>query len=767
MRVFNIAFVFLMLLSLEVNSQTITGKITSNNTAVAFANIVIEGTNIGGSADEYGVYIIKDVPLGDTYINVSSVGMLSKKIYKYIDSGINVVDIELGDLVYDLDQVVITGTKTFKRKTNSAVIVNVIDSKLLESMNVCNLAEGLNFQSGLRVETDCQTCNYTQLRMNGLAGGYSQILINGRSIFSPLYGLYGMEQIPVNMIDRIEVVRGGGSALYGSSAIGGVVNILTKRSTKNNYLIGYNFSRINGSSDDKMIYGNTTVLSDDKNSGVTFFMNHRDRMWYDHNGDNFSELPVLKDNSFGANLFFLPSKDQSIELNIGSLNEYRYGGEMISGPPHFAMQAEERLHNVLLANIDYQVNFNSDNSSIISYLAAQKTEREHYTGIRPEIATDADLEHLSDPPYGISVNTSKQAGIQLNHQVDGFLLGPNIFTVGCEYVSDDVIDKISAYNYLVDQKVVNLGAFFQSDWDLTENTNLLAGTRLDKHSLLSDMVISPRFSLLYKFRKETQFRMSYSTGFRAPQAFDADLHIAFAGGGISRIVLAEDLNRERSQSVSASINYDKANESYIYGFTLEGFYTRLCDAFYQEPFYEDEFGDILVKKNGPGASVEGFTVEFRAGFRQGLQLESGFTWQNSMYDEGVVYSDNLLAKRDFLRTPREYGYAVLTYMPSDKFSFAANLVYTGSMDILHLAGAVGQGSDEFFVSPIFNTIGLKGAYIQDIGWGGISVEYSVGVKNLTNSYQEEFDILKNRDSNFIYGPNLPRSISFGLVIKSL
>jgi len=127
----------------------------------------------------------------------------------------------------------------------------------------------------------------------------------------------------------------------------------------------------------------------------------------------------------------------------------------------------------------------------------------------------------------------------------------------------------------------------------------------------------------------------------------------------------------------------------------------------------------------------------------------------------------LLAKRDFLRTPREYGYAVLTYMPSDKFSFAANLVYTGSMDILHLAGAVGQGSDEFFVSPIFNTIGLKGAYVQDIGWGGISVEYSVGVKNLTNSYQEEFDILKNRDSNFIYGPNLPRSISFGLVIKSL
>ena len=104
-----------------------------------------------------------------------------------------------------------TGTKTFKRQTKSAVIVNVIDSKTLDNVQACNLSEGLRFQSGLRVETDCQTCNYTQLRMNGLAGGYSQILINGRPIFSPLTGLYGLEQIPVNMIDNIEIIRGGGS----------------------------------------------------------------------------------------------------------------------------------------------------------------------------------------------------------------------------------------------------------------------------------------------------------------------------------------------------------------------------------------------------------------------------------------------------------------------------------------------------------------------------------------------------------------------------
>ena len=105
----------------------------------------------------------------------------------------------------------------------------------LQNVQACNLAEGLSFQSGLRVETNCQTCSYTQLRMNGLPGGYSQILINGRPVFSPLAGLYGMEQIPTNMIDRIEIVRGGGSSLYGSSAVGGVVNVITKLPKKNDY----------------------------------------------------------------------------------------------------------------------------------------------------------------------------------------------------------------------------------------------------------------------------------------------------------------------------------------------------------------------------------------------------------------------------------------------------------------------------------------------------------------------------------------------------
>ena len=154
-----------------------------------------------------------------------------------------------------IDEVVITGTKTFKRQTDAAVIVNVIDSELLNQTQACNISEGLKFQPGLRVETDCQTCNYTQLRMNGLGGGYSQILINGRPVFSPLTGLYGMEQIPANMVERIEVVRGGGSALYGSSAIGGTVNVITRIPKESSYDISVSSSLINGQAMDNVFPG--------------------------------------------------------------------------------------------------------------------------------------------------------------------------------------------------------------------------------------------------------------------------------------------------------------------------------------------------------------------------------------------------------------------------------------------------------------------------------------------------------------------------------
>ncbi len=746
----------------------IKGTVSNNGTPIAFATVSIKDTSNGVACDENGIYNLKSNH-GEFTITAQAVGFKASKKTIHLHSDIT-LNFDLEEDISNLNQVVVTGTRTYKKRTNSAVIVNVINSQTLENVQACTLSEGLKFQTGLRVETDCQTCNYTQLRMNGLAGGYSQILINGRPIFSPLTGLYGMEQIPTNMIDRIEVVRGGGSALYGSSAIGGTVNVITKIPRKNNYEIGYTHQNFKGTPEN-ILAGNVTAISKSKETGATFFINNRQRSAYDANGDNFSELPQLKNLSFGTNMFFLPTDNQKLEVSLSKLNEYRYGGELVDGAAHLAKQSEERTHDVFIGNADYQINFNEDKSSFITYVATQHTERIHYTGIVPDLTdTAAYQNHLENPPYGTSANLTMQGGIQLNHKLEKFIKGNNVLTFGTEYVQDEVLDQIDAYNYKTDQLTRNLSVFAQSDWEITEKLNLLTGVRFDNHRLndfennkkVTSNVASPRVSLLYKPFGKAQFRATWGTGFRAPQAFDTDLHIAFAGGGVSRVKLADDLKKERSNTYTASFNYDKGNEHFIAGFTLEGFYTHLDDAFYLDPNGEDTFGETFIKRNGDGATVKGITLEARANFDKVIQVEAGFTLQSSLFDTAVENIDGQVKKREFLRTPNDYGYATFSYMPTKKFNTSLNLVYTGKMELAHLAGAPEQTTDEYLTSRSFMELGFKSSYTFNLEKVGTKLQVFGGIKNIFDQYQTDFDSGKNRDSNYVYGPGAPRTYFIGL-----
>ena len=748
------------------NTYDIKGKVTSEGEPLPFATIFLEDNSKGTTTDDKGNFTIKDLKPG-TYILIASFTGIrtEKKRVTITDENIN-VNFNLINK-NDLDEVVVTGTRTKKSRRDSPVIVNLINSETLEQVVATDLSEGLRFQPGLRVEMDCQTCNYSQIRMNGLQGGYSQILINGRPIFSPLTGLYGLEQIPVNMIERIEVVRGGVSALYGSSAIGGTVNVITKIPKQNGYNLSYAYQNIDGGADQNLINGNATVVSDDYNSGATFFVSNRKRSAYDANGDNFSELPEIKNTSFGVNAFFLPTENSKLEANFSKLFEYRFGGEIVDKPAFLTQQSEERSHHVLMGSLDYQINFNEDKSSLILYYGGQRTDRDHYTGINPD-DPDELTAFFADPPYGISEVTTHQGGFQLNHKFDNFLGGTTVLTGGLEYIYDDVFDEITSYNYLIDQTTKNLGAFFQNDWEVTEDLNFLAGFRLDDHNLVDDIVFSPRLSLLYKLKETTQFRVGWGTGFRAPQAFDTDLHIAFAGGGVSRISLAEDLIEERSNSFTASVNYDKATEHFIAGFTVEGFYTHLNDAFFQFPLGEDEFGQRFEKRNGSGATVKGVTLEARANFDYVFEIDAGFTLQSSLFDDAVENIEGLATKREFLRTPNDYGYATLTYKPTKKFTASANLIYTGQMDITHFGGEnTGQTVDEYKTTEAFLELSFRLGYTFDLPNLSTGLEVFGGVKNVTNSYQTDFDTGKNRDSNYIYGPAAPRTFFVGLSINSL
>ncbi len=762
-------FIGLMFTSyLTAQEAVLKVTVTAENEPVAYATVSILETTLSGISNAKGEVLFKELATGTYQVFTSYVGYepIQKAVEISENSGICEMTIALAEKTLDLDEIVVSGTKTHKRQTDSPVIVNVLSAKTLEDVQACNLSDGLKFQPGLRVETDCQTCNYTQLRMNGLAGGYSQILINGRPIFSPLTGLYGLEQLPVNMIDRIEVVRGGGSSLYGSSAIGGTVNVLTKVPRKNSYDLNYNWQQINDVANDHQYTANATLVSRNYNSGVSVFMNHRNRDFYDHNGDNFSELPLIENTSFGLNSFLIPKDNQKLELSVSNLNEYRLGGEMnTEGPAFLAAQSEERDHNVWMANADYQINFNGNASSFIAYAAWQNTDREHYTGITPDDPLELEV-HSNNPPYGTSLVQTLNTGIQLNHKVNKFITGENVFTFGTEFIYDEVRDDIPAYNYLIDQVTRNFGTFIQSDWRITKELTLLSGVRMDLHNLVNKPIFNPRASLLYKLKSNTQFRLNYATGFRAPQAFDADLHIAFAGGGISRVVLSPELASETSESFSGSVNYDLPLEKMVIGFTVEGFYTRLNNAFILDPIGEDEFGEVFEKTNGQGAEVLGTTIELRANFNRKAQLEAGFTFQRNEFDNPVDYIDGVEGIREFIRTPNEYGFASLSFTPTEKINANINYVYTGSMKVPHFAGAPNQLVDEIIDSPDFSELSIKAGYTFNLRKGATKLEFYSGIRNILNAYQNDFDIGKNRDSNFVYGPAQPRTIFFGVRLRS-
>ena len=176
--------------------------------------------------------------------------------------------------------------------------------KTFDATNSNTLSEGLKFQPGLRVENNCQNCGINQVRIYGLDGPYSQILIDSRPIVGSLGGVYGLEQIPANMIEKVEVVRGGGSALMGSSAIGGTINIITKEPLKNSAEFSHTIMNFDSSGAfENNTSFNASMLTDSRKAGMMVFGQHRTRDGYDYDGDGFTELPTLKNRSLGFRSF--------------------------------------------------------------------------------------------------------------------------------------------------------------------------------------------------------------------------------------------------------------------------------------------------------------------------------------------------------------------------------------------------------------------------------------------------------------------------------
>ncbi|MDG1098829.1 MAG: TonB-dependent receptor plug domain-containing protein [Bacteroidia bacterium] len=422
---FRTIFLYLLFFPIILMGQTnVKGSLSYFGKPYANASVFLDKTIKQTNSD--GFYLFTDIAKGNHEIKAKVNGDFILIFSGYLgQDSTYTIDAELAKLEL-LNPIVITGTRYSRRKLDNAVPVNILDSRSLEITQSSNVADGLCFQPGLRVETDCQTCNYTQLRMNGLGGSYSQILINNRPIFSSLLGLYGLEQIPSSLIDRVEVVRGGGSAVYGSGAIAGVVNIITKKPKSSGILFKHNTMLTNGNRPDFTSSFASTSVNKEQNFGITFMGNHRKRSDFDANGDLFSELSSLTQFGLAANGYYLFDKRNELEFNISNSSEERQGGEMRLLPTDQLQQSEYRNHQVLMADAAFTHYANNKNNWWSTYAAVQNTKRIHYTGID------------GDNGWGNTKNYSYQLGMQALRQVGK--IKEHTLTAGAEFLNEYTFD---------------------------------------------------------------------------------------------------------------------------------------------------------------------------------------------------------------------------------------------------------------------------------------------------------------------------------------
>jgi outer membrane receptor for ferrienterochelin and colicins len=755
----------------------VSGTVTYNGDPIPFANVYVKNGTNGTSTDIDGKFTL-NVPSGTSAIVVQSQGFRTQT--KQISSEAEItqeVNFSLVEDVLGLEEVVVSATRNRISKKEAPVIVNVLSSKLFQATQSISLADGLNYQPGVRVETNCQNCGFTQVRLNGLGGQYTQILVNSRPVFSALNGVYGLEQIPISIIDRVEVVRSGGSALFGSNAIAGTINVITKEPINDSWEISSNLGIIGGEALDRNVNLNASTVSEDLTSGVTVYGIFRNRDAFDANDDGFTEITKLTNNSLGAKAFLRPNDNSRIGVDFTGIREYRRGGDRLDLAPQFTDITEDLDHNTIFTGVDYELFDDARKNSGTAYVSVQNTDRDSYYGGLGGGRTAADS-IVANNAFGKTTDLAFVAGTKYTRNFKR-----DVFTTGLEYQLNDTKDAIPGYNRLVDQKVSSIGLYAQYEWKPSEKFTALVGARLDhvdvdgfytiqdvaRSSNVSETVLNPRLTILYNINEDLQFRGGYARGFRAPQAFNEDLHISSVGGEQRFVIVSDDLESEFSNAFTASFNYTKDFNKTQTNFLVEGFYTTL-----ENPFTIVSTGTSLPNgsileesRNGSGAFVAGTNLELSVSPSSDFLFQAGVTIQRSIFKEdqvlfeadGSVPGEQDVILEEFVRSPDVYGFLNVNWTASEAFRFDVTGSYTGPMIAPRVI------SDSGFIDLVdtesFLDMTTKVTYHFDLK-DTFHVELSGGVQNLFDSYQDDFDRGAGRDSDFIYGPNRPRTFFVGL-----
>ena len=690
---YTILFGFLFLSTISF-AQTISGKISGKNgKEIPYANVYLKQTKMGTSTNENGFYELKNVPK-DTYtLIVSSIGYQTKSIkINFINDKNILQNITLLD-DNSLDEIVISGTLRPVSKTNSPVPVEVYSETFFRKNPTPSIFESLQNVNGVRPQLNCNVCNTGDIHINGLEGPYTFVLIDGMPIVSGLSTVYGLTGIPQALIERVEIVKGPASTLYGSEAVGGIINIITKKPTNAPKLTTDTFASSWGevNLDVGLRYKASNKI--DGLLGVNYF-NFQNRI--DNNGDNFTDL-TLQNRISLFNKVNIKRKSNKVFTIAGRyVYEDRWGGEL-------DWEREFRGGNQIYGESIYTnrwETFGTYELPTTENLSFQFSANGHYQN-----SFYGETSYNAEQIIGFGqLVYNKQLG--KNHDV---LLGA---AYRYTFYDDNTFATLGDDGIENSPSIIHLpGVFAQDEISITERKKLLLGVRWD-HNSLHGNIFSPRVNYKWNSKDNSNIvRLSAGNGFRVANVFTED-HAALTGA--RDVEFDGDLDPETSWN--ANINYVKKINTENAFITLDGsaFYTYFNNRIL--PDYETDPGKIIYA-NLDGFSVsKGISLNADLLFTNGLAINAGATLMEVSVTENNVKTQQLL-------TESFSGVWSISYRFENNFA----IDYTGNVYGPMRLPLLGENDVRAEKSPWFSIQNIQLSKKFSNSW-----EVYGGVKNLLN-----------------------------------
>lgn len=539
-KVLLLLVVYLSAGSLWGAERKVSGCVTgADGNTLPYANIVLKNSATGTISDLNGKYRLHITEPGYYTFIVNYVGYepIEKRVYIHRDT---TIDFRLREDVMNLSEVVVTGTRTPKMLKDAPVITRVITADEIKRLDATTIKDLLEMElPGL--EFTRQMDGQTAINMQGMGGSDMLFLVDGERLAGETLNNVDYGRLNMDNVERIEIVKGAASALYGSNAVGGVVNIITKNASEPWSL------NVNGryGSHNEQRYGMTVGLKQGKVSSFTnVSYKNIDTYILDNTPADLQSVYGNRDYSVNEKFTYAPNEKWSFNLKGGYFNRER----------DFSAKQKNRY-------VDYNGSANanyvfSDRMNLeMAYVFDSYEKSDYY----PKSGkTDKDYR-----------NEQHTARAQYNYS---FTKG-NMLTGGAEFFRESLFSSqfkglAGAYGEHSTNTTV---VYLQHDYNVLSSFNLLYGVRMDYHSKFGAH-FSPKVSVMYKLAPYT-FRASYSGGFRSPSLKELFTDWDMGGLGIFRVIGNEKLDPESSHNYSVSAEYTRKRVN----FTVMGYYTRVRD----------------------------------------------------------------------------------------------------------------------------------------------------------------------------------------------